>query len=123
MSKKQLKELEKLLKLAQSQDKATSTGSANDSSPKNILGLISKCEKLISQIDSSDAGLIQELLLTISKLRIIILSIFKTKQRKLVNLHWEQIQDESAKAAKKLTKQIEQAKKQQNAKGIFSKAE
>ncbi|MBU0651095.1 hypothetical protein KKC59_04200 [bacterium] len=125
MKNKQSKKSGGVLGLVTSQEKkAGSAGSKSQKSdPSSILRLISQCEALISMLKGGDGDgdIISDLLITLAELKITLLYLFKKKQRKLIDLHWEQMREENARILKKTHEKIEEFNKQQEKKSGPSK--
>lgn len=96
MQKKMDKKPKGLLTLLESQRQKISLSSLSKSNnPAGILKLIAKCEELITHLDESDADVVSELLLTVTKLKILLSYLFKKKRQKLLELHWEKLEEEA----------------------------
>lgn len=93
------------------------------SDPKRILSMITKCEALIAELKNTGGNddVINELLTTLAKLKIMLLHLFKKKQRKFLDLNWEKMREENTERRKKSSEQIEALKKSQESKSAYNK--
>ena len=110
---KNFKELEFLLSFLNPQGKKEDLSAINKTeNPNDILSLISKYEKSAVEIKNSGGEGLDDILNKLSKLRILLSNLFKKKQQKLLDLHWEKIQEENAKFSKKMREDLEIFRKQ-----------
>lgn len=107
MNRKDLKELEKLLRLVKEQEKGNFKGLSNIENPQEILSLIAKFERLLAEIVALDQCLVSAILIKLSRLRVFFLNLFKKKQQVLLNSHWDQIREENSKFIAKMQNQLE----------------
>ena len=79
---------------------------SNADNPQQIMLLISHCEKLVVELQSCDEDKTIALLKLLAKLKQILLHSFEKKQSKMLNLHWQKIQEENEAYSKKINELI-----------------
>jgi hypothetical protein len=90
----------------------------------DVLSLIAKCERLVKTLNNNNLEeASSEVLSYLAKLKNVLLTIFKKKQRKLLDLHWEQMRQESKEHTRRATVQEEEHKKTHENQCVAKKTE
>jgi hypothetical protein len=90
----------------------------------DVLFLIAKCERLVKTLSNNNLEeASSEILSHLAKLKKALLGVFKKKQRKLIDLHWEQMRQESEECARRATTQEEEHKKIHENQYVMKKTE
>ncbi len=93
-------------------------------SPDEVLRLIMNCEKLLATLKVVGADdVVNAVLHDLAKLKRILLGLFKKKQRKLVDIHWEQMRKEEDDRSKKTEEQLERYRKMYINQPVMTKKE